>query len=133
MIRFALDEEVILVFLVGGGELVFPLELVASLSLSDPGAGLREIFIWFFILILIWSSSFLCKQASSSSSFSRGILVWFRSFCSIILSSRARLSYSSFSSCCLCLTGEVISIRSIRGPVVTAAGGEPVDKIPGGR
>ena len=125
MIRFALDEEVILVFLVGGGELVFPLELVASLSLSDPGAGLREIFIWFFILILIWSSSFLCKQASSSSSLSRGVLMLFRSFWFVILSWMARLSSSS----CLSFSGVD---KSTRRPDATAAGGEPVDIIPGG-
>ena len=130
MIRFVLDDdEDILVFLVGGGVLVFPLEFAAVLSLRDPDAGLREIFTWFFILILIWSSSFLCRQASSSSSLSRGVLMLFRSLCSIILSWMARLSNSSFSSCCLCFTGVVMSIRR---PDATMAGGEPVDIIPGG-
>ena len=99
MMRFAVDDdEDTLVFLVGGGVLVFPFELAAALSLRDPEAGLREIFIWFFILILIWSSSFLCRQASSSASLSRGVLMLFRSFCSIILSWMARLSYSSCAS-----------------------------------
>ena len=130
MMRFgAEDDEEILVFLFGGGVLMFPLETAAVLSFRDPNAGLREIFAWFFIFILIWSSSFLCRHASSSSSFIRGVLVWFMSLCSIILSSRLRLSYSSFSSCCFFFIGEVMSIRR---PGATAAGGDPVDIIPGG-
>ena len=104
---------------------MLPLVLAAILSLSDPVAGLREIFPWFFMLILISSSSFLYNRANSSSWLSRGVLMLFRSFWFVILSWMARLSISS----CLSFSGVD---KSTWRPDTTAAGGEPVDIIPGG-